>query len=358
VPSDHRSSAVPDLSGRRVLVPGGTGGVGEGVVRRYLAAGADVVVPTRSERRAQEFREVLGAAATDRLHLVVHDYTSFAGAEHLAAEVERNLGGIDDVVAPIGGFLAGHRLWEVDESEWRSAFVELSTAHAAVMRACVPRLSRSGAYVVIVGESAVQPVPTAGLVSMEQSALLMMQRVLDAELDNAKRIFALVLGPIRTRMAVDGGPDLVSADQVGEVAVAASASTAAGQEIRLRDQAEFDRAVTLLREGTPIDADTVATMSTMHPKSGRGRELLALLGELAPRIRAEPGCLRYSVHPTRNDDDGPVLILMEFTSTEAFTAHSARVAGQVPRIAELLHTPPAPPALFGPDVSGDALLPA
>lgn len=343
--SDHSSSAVPDLSGRRVLVPGGTGGVGEGVVRRYLAAGADVVVPTRGERRAQEFREVLGDAATDRLHLVVHDYTSFAGAEHLAAEMERGLGGIDDVVASIGGFLAGRRLWEVDESDWRRAFVDLSTAHAAVMRACVPRLSSSGAYVVVVGESAVAPVPTAGLVSMEQSALLMMQRVLDAELRNAKRVFALVLGPIRTRMT--GGQDRVSADQVGEVAVAASASTAAGQEIRLRDQAEFDRAVALLREGRPVDADAVATMSTMRPKPGRGRELVALLDELAPRIRAEPGCLRYTVHPTRDDDDGLVLVLMEFTSAEAFAAHSARVAPQVPKIAELLHAPLTPPALFG-----------
>ncbi len=35
---------TPELSRRRVLVPGGTGAVGEGVVRRYLAAGATVVV--------------------------------------------------------------------------------------------------------------------------------------------------------------------------------------------------------------------------------------------------------------------------------------------------------------------------
>jgi len=45
----------PDLSGRRVLIPGGTGGVGEGAVRAYLAAGADVVVPTRGQERADAF---------------------------------------------------------------------------------------------------------------------------------------------------------------------------------------------------------------------------------------------------------------------------------------------------------------
>jgi len=58
VPSIH------DLSGRRVLVPGGTGGVGEGIVRAYLDAGADVVVPTRSEARGAELRAALGTVGT------------------------------------------------------------------------------------------------------------------------------------------------------------------------------------------------------------------------------------------------------------------------------------------------------
>ena len=134
----------PDLTGRRVLVPGGTGGVGEGVVRRYLAAGADVVVPTRTEPRAAEFRRVLEDAATDHLHLVVHDYTTFAGASELAAETATRLGGIDDVVAPIGGFWGGRRLWEIDQDDWQSAFVGLATAHMAVLRAALPRLRPAG----------------------------------------------------------------------------------------------------------------------------------------------------------------------------------------------------------------------
>src|ERR1700739_3906048 len=99
------SSGYPSLSGRRVLVPGGTGGVGEGVVRAYLAAGADVVVPTRSQQRADEFRHLLGDAATGRLHLVVHDYTTFAGAEDLAATMEDRLGRGGGGVAAVRGWV-------------------------------------------------------------------------------------------------------------------------------------------------------------------------------------------------------------------------------------------------------------
>lgn len=132
------SNALPDLSGRRVLVPGGTGAVGEGVVRGYLAAGADVVVPTRTQERLEEFRRVLGDAATARLHVVVHDYTTFAAAERLAEQMEHYLGGVDDVVAPIGGWWAGKRLWEIEEADWQIAFVDLATAHMAVLRASCP----------------------------------------------------------------------------------------------------------------------------------------------------------------------------------------------------------------------------
>jgi NAD(P)-dependent dehydrogenase (short-subunit alcohol dehydrogenase family) len=155
-----------------------------------------VVVPTRTVERAAEFRESAGAA--DRLHLVVHDYTSFAGAEELAAEMEDRLGGVDDVVAPIGGSWAGKPLWEISESDWRNAFTGLASTHMAVLRAALPRMTADGAYIVIVGDSATTPVPGSGLVSMEQAAVLMMQRVAQAETGDSRRIFALMLGPVGT----------------------------------------------------------------------------------------------------------------------------------------------------------------
>ena len=162
--------------------------------------------------------------------------------------MERKLGGVDDVVAPVGGFWGGQRLTEIGEADWQNAFTGLATAHAAVMRAFLPRLSDRGAYLLTVGMSAVTPVPGSGLVSMEQAALLMMQQVLAAELAGQRRVFALVLGPVKTRLAAAADSDWVTADQVGAVAVAASAASAASsREIRLSTQAEAGEALALLR---------------------------------------------------------------------------------------------------------------
>ncbi|MBR7828795.1 SDR family oxidoreductase [Actinospica sp. MGRD01-02] len=233
----------PDLSGRRVLIPGGTGGVGEGAVRAYLAAGAQVVVPTRSNERAAEFRALLGSDATERLHLFEHDYTSFAGAEALVATMVDRLGGVDDVLAPIGGWWHGKRLWEIDETDWQGAFVGLATAHMAVLRAAVPRMTKQGAYSIVVGESAHAPIPGSGLVSMEQTALLMMHQVLAAELQGTKRVFLLELGPVATRFVETADPSQITSAQIGAVAAAASASTQPGRHVRLLNRAQAEDAL-------------------------------------------------------------------------------------------------------------------
>ena len=218
------NTSTHDLSGRRVLVPGGTGGVGEGIVRAWLEAGADVVVPTRSDDRGAALRSALGSLGTSPLlHVPTHDSTTFAGAEALGREMTERLGGIDDVAVPVGGWWQGGPLTGITEGDWGSAFTGLATAHMAIARAIVPRLSGAGAYTVIVGQSAEFPVPGSGLVSMEQAAVLMMQRVLAAESPD-KRIHALVLGPVRTRF-VDGEPAWVSAAEVGATVLELSVAT-------------------------------------------------------------------------------------------------------------------------------------
>ena len=236
------SNQLPDLIGRRVLVPGGTGAVGEGVVRRYLAAGAEVVVPTRSEERSKEFRSLLGPAVSEHLHLVVHDYPSLAGAEALVEQTTRFLGGVDDGVAPLGGWWAGGPLWQVGEQDWQEAFVSLATTHLAVLRAALPTMSRRGAYSLVVGDSATSPVPGSGLVSMEQAALLMMQRVAAAEAGDSRRIFAVLLGPVRTR-AVAGAPGWITSDQVGAAATTLSASDLSSATVPMHGLAELERLV-------------------------------------------------------------------------------------------------------------------
>jgi quinol monooxygenase YgiN len=92
----------------------------------------------------------------------------------------------------------------------------------------------------------------------------------------------------------------------------------------------------------------VVFASTLQPKNGRHDELVELLAELARHIRAEPGCIEYSVHRPLGDDNSPLLVIQRYASVEAYQEHSAWVRGQIPKISELLASLPAPPALFEP----------
>jgi hypothetical protein len=71
----------------------------------------------------------------------------------------------------------------------------------------------------------------------------MMHRVLTTELQGAKRVFLLELGPVTTRFVNGGAAKQVTSAQVGAVAVAASASTRAGRRVRLPGAAQAEEAL-------------------------------------------------------------------------------------------------------------------
>ena len=96
----------------------------------------------------------------------------------------------------------------------------------------------------------------------------------------------------------------------------------------------------------------VVFVTTLEPKDGRRDELVGLLAELAKHIRGEPGVMQYSVYRPLGGDNGPLLVIQMYASVEAYQKHNW-VRGQIPRISELLATPPAPPALFEPVPLGD-----
>lgn len=225
-----------------MVVPGGTGNVGEGIVRAFLTAGASVVVPSRNKDRLTALAERVGPELATRLHGIPAGHGTFAEADKLAEQIEAAHGRIDHVVPAIGGWRMGKALWQTSEAEWQRFFVETTTAHMAVARAFVPRLESAGSYTLISGFSAQKPYPSAGIISMHGAALLMMREVLGAELDGQRRVNDLILGPIVTRGRPHGSPEWLTADQVGQAAVlVATNPTIHDEHITLDTRADLDQ---------------------------------------------------------------------------------------------------------------------
>ncbi len=234
------------LDGQRILVAGGAGEVGAGIVRQLLAVGAQVIVPSRSEQRLTELRSLLDPNTHARLHTWVADLGTLEGALAFRAQLERELGQPQHVVASLGGWWQGQPLVDVRLDLWQRLLDNSLTAHFITAKVFLPPLADTAgsSYTLINGGGALNPVPTAGPISISAAGQLMLQRVLAAEHHHQPvRINALVLAtPVITRSRPDGPASWLSADDAGRYCVylaSAAASSVRGQTIIFAKAAEL-----------------------------------------------------------------------------------------------------------------------
>lgn len=235
---DEGLNLIQDLSGKKVVIFGGTGSVGEGILRSYLKSNATVIIPSRSEKSRDNLLDILGEIGkNDRLKFIISDYSTFENAEKTAQKIEQEFGKIDHVIACIGGWWSGGPIWKVTEQAWNNQFVQLATSHMAVARAWIPRLNNENSYQVISGGSGTHPVEGSGIVSMQHASLIMMARALGLETIDKTRVFVFVLGVVNSRNRPAHKSYWITAEQVGMVSsILAKETKIPSQLIDLKDK--------------------------------------------------------------------------------------------------------------------------
>ncbi len=137
----HESKIDPhEFDGKRVLVTGGSKGIGQAVVARLRDGGAKVLATARTRP----------SDLADEDLFVATDVTTAEGCAVVANAVRKRLGGIDFIVhvvggssAPAGGFAA------LDDGEWHRA-LDLNLFPAVRLdRALLPAMLSQGSGVII-----------------------------------------------------------------------------------------------------------------------------------------------------------------------------------------------------------------
>jgi NAD(P)-dependent dehydrogenase (short-subunit alcohol dehydrogenase family) len=131
-------SGVPtfDFAGARVLVTGGTSGIGHAVAHAFAAAGADVAV-TGTRPDAAGYDVDLGPFTYLTCRLTEHDEI-----DALPAAVERHLGGLDVLVNNAGAVLPGGRS-ELEPDVFAEAVAINLTGPYRIAAGCRPLLAAS-----------------------------------------------------------------------------------------------------------------------------------------------------------------------------------------------------------------------
>lgn len=94
-----------DISGKRVVITGGTGGIGAGLVAGFLDAGAKVVVSARSHDSLAEASAKY--KSVPEISFVEVDLMSDSSITDFIKEADHNLGGIDVLVQAHGNVFPG-----------------------------------------------------------------------------------------------------------------------------------------------------------------------------------------------------------------------------------------------------------
>src|SRR5215470_4004727 len=102
-PADLRS--LFDMTGRVVLVTGGTRGIGRSLAEGYVAAGAKVVVASRKPEACAETERHLQALGGDALGVATH-MGDLAALRRLVQRTVDAFGGLDVVVNNAANALA------------------------------------------------------------------------------------------------------------------------------------------------------------------------------------------------------------------------------------------------------------
>ncbi|GAA2150488.1 SDR family NAD(P)-dependent oxidoreductase [Kitasatospora kazusensis] len=197
------------LLGKRVLVTGGTRGIGRVTALAFARAGARVAVCSRSggadaDSLALELKE------TGEGHLVLRaDVTGAAGAADLADRVRESFGGLDVLVNNVG---VDGQAWfgELAESEWHRV-VDHNVTSAFLVTQAVLDVLADGASVVNVGSSVALRGRVRGVhYTASKAALIGLTRALCKELGpRAIRVNTVAPGLTETEPGTGLPPEAV-----------------------------------------------------------------------------------------------------------------------------------------------------
>ena len=197
-------SAGPQLTdpfqvrGQRILVVGGSRGIGRAIAWRLASAGADVLVNYVREREPAEALRAEADAAGLSIDVVRADVTSDKGREELFAAVNTRFPALDALV--FAAATGVHRPFEqLTARHFDFTFALNVRAFLSLVQSAAPRMPQGGAIVAISSEGAVHAMHHYTLVGASKGALESMARHLAAELaPKGIRVNVLSPGTVRT----------------------------------------------------------------------------------------------------------------------------------------------------------------
>ena len=248
-----------DFTGKRVLVTGGSRGIGFGVVQAFAEAGARVAVNGKTSQSVNLAIDKLGAG--DRLVPAPADIGTVAGCEAAVRTAVDAFDGLD-IVVNSAGIGAGRPIADCDEQMWDDHVDVNLKGTFFVCRAALPALRKShGSIVNIASDAGLIGVPGITVYCGSKGGVVNMTKAMALEVAPDVRVNCICPGYVDTdmiRLSVKRKPDPEAAwqkmiDYAPLKRITTPAEVAAGILYLASDAARFITGIAL-----PIDGGTTA----------------------------------------------------------------------------------------------------
>jgi NAD(P)-dependent dehydrogenase (short-subunit alcohol dehydrogenase family) len=136
---ESQTREAAEFDGKRILVTGGTRGIGEAIAERLARGGGKVIATARS---------LPAGGASDRF--VQADVSTRAGIDRVVKAVMDRFGGLDILIHNVGGSAApGGGALALSDDDWQQAFDTNLFSAVRLDRAFLPSMLTQGAGVII-----------------------------------------------------------------------------------------------------------------------------------------------------------------------------------------------------------------
>jgi NAD(P)-dependent dehydrogenase (short-subunit alcohol dehydrogenase family)/ribosome-associated toxin RatA of RatAB toxin-antitoxin module len=191
-----------DFTGKKILITGGTRGIGRSIVLAFARAGASVVTCYRNDASAADsLVDQLKSAGTEA-HIVQADVTNEADIGALITDCRAHLGNID-VIVNNAGSISHVPFGELSPDEWRRVIDGSLTSAYAVIQAALPMLSPGASIINIGSRVAFVGMPHSAHYTAAKAGLVGLTRSLCKELGPlGYRINVVAPGPVETEEPV------------------------------------------------------------------------------------------------------------------------------------------------------------
>ena len=195
--------AAFDLTSKTAIVTGASRGIGRAIAEALAAAGAAVVLASRTQADLDAAAAAITEAGGRALAVAAHT-GSDAAVEALVAAAVDAFGGVDVVVNNAATNPHFGPTLAATGAQWDKIFDVNVKGYARTVRACAPLMAaRGGGSIINVASVAGErPLPGMGVYCVSKAAVLMLTDVLAAELARQKiRVNAVVPGFVKTQFS-------------------------------------------------------------------------------------------------------------------------------------------------------------